>query len=314
MKKGSLSPLVAVLAASALFIIFANSRLGAAELIAQWDLNEGTGTIITSQTPDGTVSEDFTTATGVTWGGSAGPASGSTNHLSFDGTNAGNTLDTNVSGAALAGTGAKTFVAWINMANVDPGPAPYGYGILSYSPAGGAGTAGDLRFLLNPNGNLRAEVSAGFFDYNKKDFRGAGWYMVAAIFGDNSGDPANTNNSRFFIGDGTGSTATPGINQIVTPTGFKPNQVINTLGTQGTGGTNSNISFVMGAIHDDRVTTAFNGGIDMVKVYNGALTEIELNALALIPAVIPEPASTALILGSLFMSITVLRRKARQIA
>lgn len=262
----------------------------AATILAAWDLNEGSGNTTTQYqrgslswnqvTNDeanlaATASEDFTGF--ATWG-AASPAANSTASLTFTADSGVNQMNTNVSGAGLAGTGAKTFFAWINPTGVDAG----GSGILSYSPSLGGTNGGDLRLQLNTSGQLRAEVSGGFFDYNLVDFRNQGWTMVAAIFN------GNTNTSSFYIG-GTG---------IVTPTGVGA-RAINTLGS-----TNNNgiIDIVLGGSQvGDR---SFIGGIDMAAVYTGALTEAELDNIFTGGIAIPEPGTLALVgiaLGSLLL-------------
>lgn len=302
MKKATPLALATATVVSALFAL-SSPNVNAATLIAQWDLNEGgSATTITaaSGTYSGsnTTSEDFSTASGLAWAGSASAAAGSTNYLLFNGNNAANTLDTNVLGTGLVGTGSKTFVAWINSTSVANDGSTDQQGILAYSPGGGAVIGGDLRLLLQNDGTLRAEVSAGYFANSSMDLRDGKWYMVAAIFN------PKTEDSKFFLGD-------PSINayegSILNPTGFGARD-INTSGVKGTGGTNPNTDFVIGNIHASG-SHAFNGGIDMVKVYDGALTLSELNAIY---AAIPEPTSVALIFGGLFMTFAVLRRK-RQI-
>jgi hypothetical protein len=266
------------------------------DMIASWDLNEGTGTTTTqyqrgSETwnqvtnPEAnlaaTASADFT---GIAAWGAASSAPNSTASLTFNATGGENQLDTNVSGVGLAGTGAKTFVAWINPTGVDS----TGAGILSYSPTKGATNGADLRLLLNTNGQLRAEVNGGFFDYNTVNFVNGGWKMVAAIF------DGNTNTSSFYIG-GTG---------IVTPTGVGA-RAIDTANSVTNGGI---LDIVLGGAQVD--TRSFIGGIDMAAVYSGALSEAQLNSLYTdgITAV-PEPATFAMLAGLLALGLVMWRRR-----
>jgi hypothetical protein len=269
-------------------------------MYAAWDLNEGTGTTTTqyqlgagetwnqvtnpSASLAATASEAISTVGG-SWG-AASPAPNSTASLTFA-SGGNNDLDTNVSGTGLAGTGAKTFVAWINPTGLDT----TGGGILSYSPQGGQTNGADLRLLLDTNGDLRAEVSGGFFLYDSTSLVGQGWTMVAAIFN------GNTNTSSFYIG-GTG---------IVTPTSVGA-RAINTSGTKGSG--DSFLDIVLGGAQVDGRN--FIGGIDMAAIYTGAATAAELDAIyANGIAVVPEPSTYALIGGLLALGLVVIRRRMR---
>ncbi len=254
---------------------------GAADagLIAEWNLNEGSGTTTAltggslKTTDPGTASDDFSTATGVTWG-AAGTSPGSTASLTFTGDNAVNTLNTNVSGSGLSGTGAKTFVGWIN-------PTNHTGSVVSYSPRGGEDNGEDLRMLLDTDGKLRAEVNGGFFKAGAtvSSLVDGGWVMVAAIF------DTNTNSSSLYIS---------GLGILTDYSRSATNRAIDTASTLKGTAPNANINFIIGS---DPASRGFTGGIDKVQVYNEALTESQLDAL-----LIPEPASLALMgLGGLLM-------------
>jgi hypothetical protein len=256
-------------------------------LFAAWDLNEGTGTTTTqyqrgsgetwnqvsnpSASLAATASEAISTVGG-SWG-AASPAPNSTASLTFAG-GIENVLDTNVSGTGLAGTGAKTFVAWINPTGLDS----TGSGILSYSPSGGANEGGDLRFLLNPSGDLRVEVNESGFAYDSDSLVNDGWKMVAAVFD-------NTNGTSIYIG-GQGFVATQSLS-------------FNTTATASNDGITD---IVLGGTQVD--TRSFIGGIDMAAVYTGAATEAELDAIYANGIAIPEPGTLALVgvaLGALLL-------------
>lgn len=280
-----------------LFLCAASASHGQT-LVAAWDLNEGSGTTTTQYQRDGlpwnqvtnpeanlapTESADFSTATGLSWGG-ASPAPGSSASLTFNGASATNTLNTNVSGSGLDGTGAKTFIAWIN-------PTAGDGSILSYSPKGGATNGADLRLLIDGDGFLRGEVSGGFFLNNSQDLRNDGWKMVAAIF------DGNTDSSSFYLG-GTG---------ILTPTSFGARAI--DTNASGTEGVNSNPNFIIGG---DQTTNnrPFTGGIDMVGIYDGALTEAQLDDIFTQGiVVIPEPSTYALAFSVFAVGMILLRRR-----
>jgi hypothetical protein len=262
-------------------------------LYAAWDLNEGSGATTTqyqlgageswnqvtnpSASLAATASDGLSTAA-ASWG-SASPAPGSTASLTFTGAAGDYDLGTNVSGAGLAGTGAKTFVAWVN-------PLAIEGSILSYSPTGGATNGADLRMLINAQGRLRAEVSGGYFEHDAgPDLVGAGWTMVAAVF------DGNTNTSSLYIG---------GIGLI------DPDDVVSrAIDTSATTSTGGSINFSIGG---DQATRDFDGGIDMVAVYTGAATEAELDAIYANGIAIPEPGTLALV-GVALGALMVFRRR-----
>jgi hypothetical protein len=262
----------------------------AAAIYAAWDLNEGSGTTTTqyqrgsltwnqvdnpNENLAATASENFT---GIAAWAAASPAPKSTASLTFNATGGVNQLDTNVSGTGLAGTGAKTFLAWINPTGLDS----TGSGILSYSPSGGANNGQDLRFLLNPNGDLRVEVNGSGFAYDSDSLVNDGWKMVAAVFD-------NTNGTSIYIG-GQGFVATQSLS-------------FNTTATASNDGITD---IVLGGTQVG--TRSFIGGIDMAAVYTGALTEAELNNIYANGIAIPEP-STIVLLGIALGSMIVMRRR-----
>lgn len=255
-------------------VIGISATANAAVLVANWNLDEGSGTVINESVSDTDSTAGF--PTGVSWSGDSGPSVVS-NSLLFSGTNAINTLDTGVSGSILDGTDVKTFVAWINHVSGETT-------ILSYSPKGGLVSGADLRLRINADGQLRGEVSGGFLVYDGKDFRNDGWNMVAIIF------DGNTNASSFYIA-GTG---------LVAPSSSS-NQTINT-NSSGTPGADSFPNFVIGG---DQAGRSYNGNIAQVQVYTGTMTEAELDAIYNL-SIIPEPA-TAGLLG--LAALAMLRRK-----
>jgi hypothetical protein len=258
--------------------LFGLSASAALTLVSAWDLNEGDPATTTDSSAS-TSSADFSTATGLDWG-AASTAPGSTASLTFTGANAVNTLNTNVSTTALNGTGAKTFVAWIN-------PTAGNGSILSYSPSHGNDAGQDLRLLIDASGFLRAEVNSGFLLSNAQDFRNDGWNMVAVIF------DGNTNTSSFYVG-GTG---------MVTPSSAA-DRAINTSNSAD-GDPNTTVNFVIGG---DQATRSFTGGLDMVSAWNGAATLAELDSLYA-TGVVPEPGTYALMLGLAGLGVVLWRRR-----
>jgi len=265
-------------------------------LYAAWDLNEGTGTATTQAQRSGNA--EFTAVTNplvdldptvsaafngsATWGG-ASTAPWSTASLVFNGDGGKNHLNTNVSGAGLAGTGAKTFVAWINPTGLDGS----GGGIVSYSPQGGQSNGADLRFLLDGNGDLRAEVSGGFFLHDGASLVNQGWNMVAVVF------DTDTENSWFYVG---------GVGRL-DPTSFGA-RAIDTSGTEGAG--DSELNIVIGGA---QVTNrSFVGAMDMIAIYNGAATIAELDEIFL-AGVIPEPSTYAMLIAGLVALMVIARRR-----
>jgi len=267
--------LTITLAASCLIGLSASAQI---TLVAAWEINEGSGTTITEATSS-TASDNLSSFT--TWG-TASTAPGSTASLTFDGSNGENVPQSNVSGTSLAGTGAKTFVAWIN-------PTAGDSSILSYSPSHGTGNGQDLRFLVDPSGFLRAEVSGGFLLSNAKDFRNDGWNMVAVIF------DGNTDTSSFYVG-GTGlvTPSSSGSREIDTGDSFVANDPTETL------------EFVIGG---DPATRSFTGGLDMVAVYEGAASLSELNDIYTNGVVVPEPGTYALLFGMAGLGLVMWRRR-----
>lgn len=275
-------------------------------MYAAWDLNEGSGTTTTQYQLGGgetwnqvtnpaagltaTASENISSVGG-SWG-TAGPAPNSTSSLTFTASGGGADLETNVSGTGLSGSGAKTFVAWINPTGLDTS----GSGIFSYSPTNGEGAGEDLRFVLDSNGDLRAEVSSGFFLYditgsegNGAGLVGDGWTFVAVIF------DTDTDTSRFYIG-GQG---------MVTPTSRSANQSITTAASTSNNGVST---ITLGGAQESLPRRSFVGGIDMAAIYTGAASEAELDAIYANGIAVPEPGTLTLV-GLTIVTLLMIRKR-----
>ncbi|MDF3130049.1 hypothetical protein P0Y35_12650 [Kiritimatiellaeota bacterium B1221] len=284
---------------SALFsIVLSVPSQAAISMYAAWDLNEGSGSTITqyqlgageswnqvsnpSASLTATASEDISTVGG-SWN-SASPAPNSSASLTFTNSGGGNELDTNVDGSGLAGTGAKTFVAWINPTGKDSN----GSGILSYSPYNGQqpqGDGKDLRFLLNSDGKLRVEITGSGFAYTGgSSLVNDGWKMVAAVFD-------NTNGTSIYIG-GQGFVTTQSLS-------------FDTAGTAAHGGL---LDIALGGVQVGAPDRSFVGDMDMAAVYNGAASLSELNDIYTNGIVIPEPGSLMLV-GMTLGALLVFQRR-----
>ncbi len=249
-----------------------------AAVTAHWTLNEGAGTTTTEQA-SGQTSNDF--GAGVTWSGAVPAAGTSLNPWSLDFTNqTGGSVTTNLTGTdvGVVGTGAKTFVAWINTTSTEND------GLIGYSPGAGGTAGGDLRLAID-GGELRFEVSSGFSTGTVNVNTGS-WLLVAAVI------PANStiNDVLFYVGGADLSPSSFG-----TGTGGN-GRIINTIAS-GVGSSN----ILLGDYGN--TTKAFTGQMNQAWIFNEALTHEQLDALR-----IPEP--SAFLLGGLALT-GLLRRRHR---
>lgn len=232
------------------FFTFVGSPLPST-LLAHWPLNDGTPTIREQLTQ----TQSANLPAGTSWGTTSPAAPASTQYLQFNGSHPINSLNTNVSGAALGGSGAKTFVAWVK-ADAAGGT------ILSYSPVSGSQAGKSLRLLVASDGKLRAELNSAFLKSKELSLVGQGWRMVAVVF------DTNRDSSRLYI-SGTGLRSGPSLDF----GGAGGNLAIATSGTAEPG-FSQNIT-----IGNSETNTPFTGGIDMVSVYTSALNEQQLDYL-----------------------------------
>ncbi len=220
-------------------------------LFAHWPLNDGNPTIREqlSQTQSTNLSP------GTLWNTTSPAAPASTQFLQFDGSQPVNTLDTRVSGAALGGSGPKTFVAWVQVQAVDGV-------IISYSPVAGSQAGKALRLLIDNDGKLRAEINSAFLKSREPSLVGVGWRMVAVVY------DKDRDTSRLYIsgaGLKSGSALEFG--------GAGGNVAITTSATADPGFSNHII------LGNAELNRPFVGSLDMVSIYTSALTEAQLDYL-----------------------------------
>jgi len=212
-----------------------------AALVAEWRLDEGSGTT----TYDSVSSTASDTVNGTWSAGVNSPA------LTFGGTQD-KTFGLNRSSTDLGidGTKAKTIVTWFK--TTATGAAAPGQTIWGYSPTGGNTSGADLRFKTQ-GGALRFEFNGGAAT-NTISVADGSWHMAAMII--EAGDAVNTTQlalDGIFVAT-TGNTA----------------QAINT----GTGGEMS-----IGNVGGNAANAPFNGSIDSVGVFNTALSATDVAIL-----------------------------------
>lgn len=251
--------------------------LGHAALVAQWNLEEGSGTT-TTETITSTVSD--TLGAGASWStNTPGPASDSS--LMVAASNS--TFGTNLNAATIGinGSGAKTIVGWFKTTSAAD------QAFFGWSPNNGVGAGTELRFKTNSSGFLRFEVTGGAaLSSGHASVIDGNWHMAAAII--EAGDQINQ--IQLYL-DGN----------LVTTTG-NTSALINTAGT-GTGGATTPNEFFIGS--SGNTTSHWSGSIDDIRIYNTALSETELDTIFNAMA-IPEP--SAALVGGLGL-LTLLRRR-----
>lgn len=253
-----------------------------AALVAQWSLEEGTGTTTTANPPSGGVVSDAF-GTGVAWSTDT-PGVASTRSLSFPGTSAGN-VATNITATTvgIAGTGAKTITGWFKAGDT-AGTTRMFFG---WSPNNGSGPGTEIRLGLDGSGNIRFEATSGAAVNNTIALDDNAWHMVGLVIG--AGDQVGQ--VQFYI-DGN----------LLNPTGTPSTTAINTAGT----GTAPRNEMYLG-IGNVGGTQQWAGLLDDVRIYDTALTDTELDGIQSAMAV-PEP--TAALLGGLGLLALLRRRRA----
>lgn len=230
--------------------ILANTGTSPADLVARWSIEEGTGTTTTEQVAG--IPGD-TLPAGITWNIASTPGPASTASLAATGTNSTFGTNRNPDDLGIAGSGAKTIVAWFKTTSTG------NLKFFGWSPTNGSTAGGELRFGVN-GGSLRFEVTSGAAT-NPTLVNDGNWHLAAAIIEAN-----DTISTIDFYLDGnlipaTGNTAQP-INTLGTGTGadaFHPNEIF--IGSSG------------------NTIGQWNGSIDDVRIYDTALSEAELDAI-----------------------------------
>lgn len=247
-----------------------------ASLVANWDIEEGSGTTTTEAVSN----TDGALGTGVSWSTDT-PGGPQDYSLSFPDTTAGHVkTGLNAGDLGIDGTGAKTITGWFKTSSQSQQM------FFGYSPSNGLGAGNDLRLGHDDSGYLRFEVSSGFALYNGATVDDNAWHMAAIVI--SSGD--TTDDVEFYL-DG----------DLLTPTSSN-GRAINTLASQTQGAAFDEILIGNGNPATD--TQAWDGLIDNVRVYDTALTETQLDGLY---TAIPEP--TTLGVFALFGLAYILRRR-----
>ena len=257
-----------------------------ASLVACWNLEEGSGTSTTELTGS-TVSDAF--GAGVTWNTTSTAGVASMASLDFTGaTTARFGVNENAQDVGVGGTNAKTIVAWINTSAASSGTTRYFWG---WSPSNGMTNGGDLRFGVQ-NGGLRFEVTGGAATNTASLVNDGNWHMVAAVI--DAGDTIST--IQFYL-DGS----------LIAATG-NTSQSINTIAT-GAGTASNPNEFFIGS-NGNGTANNWIGGIDDVRIYDTALTGVELDGIRTAMATaVPEPSSASLILGAAGLCLLARRRR-----
>jgi hypothetical protein len=261
-------------AAAAFAMAWPLATAHAAVLTGGWNMEEPSPSSVITDLVSNTASAAFTT--GIQLDSTTTPAApGSTQSLLFDGAATGVSTLVDATDLHIAGTGAKTLVAWIKTSSTAK------QGILSYSPFGGGGAGANLRFAYDPSasGNgLRLELSQGAAaSGNQVDLSDNHWHMVAAIIP----DQAISSDISFYI-DGTIYSDVLGGTQAVDTASSNPSAI------------NPDVNFLqIGSMQLDN-PRVFVGNIDDVGVYGEALSQNELDSLRT-TGMVPEPASLALL-------------------
>ena len=212
-----------------------------AALVAEWRLDEGSGTTTydsVSSTASDTVNATWTSGVNspaVTIDGTTGQAFG---------------LNRNSTDLGINGSGAKTIVTWFKTTN--SGAAP-GQTIWGWSPTNGSTPLADLRFKTQ-SGTLRFEFNSGAATSSISVADG-NWHMAAMII--EAGDSPNT--TQFAL-DGI----------FVTTNG-------NSSTTINTSGPSTFTEMYIGQAGNN--TAPFNGSIDSVGIFNDALSATDVAIL-----------------------------------
>lgn len=267
------------LLASSIYFASVIASANAATLVAHWALEEGTGT--TANDTSGNGLTGTIAGGGDPWINSGLPPvpSGTTAAVDFDGIDD----QINVVGyKGITGTADRSVSAWIRTTNVGTGQ---NMGIVSW----GQNTGGQKWTFRVQSGNgtpgtIRIEVNGGFFVGNTVVTDGE-WHHVAVTWA-NDGSPDVIDASLYVDGilDARLGSATP-------PSASQ-SRAMNTA------------SFADVRIGDNfQATHNWNGSIDDVRIYDGALTDSEVAALA----GIPEPSAT--IFAAFALGLLALRRR-----
>ena len=239
-----------------------------AGLVAYWDFEEGSGATTKDQ-----ISGNDDPLTDTTWVTDVAPFPGTTAALEFNGSTS--VIDTAYEG--VGGDNPRSITAWVKLAEVTETAASQS--LVTY---GGRDTNGQKwHFRINDGGDprvrgaIRTEAQGGN-QTGTTNIADGQWHHVASVFPGGAGSD-NTDVIHYVDGILEGETGTT-------------DEPINT----GIGGTFPRVS--IGARRQDAnsgvdapLSSYLNGILDEVRIYDHALTQEEVRALA-----IPEPATMLL--------------------
>ncbi len=262
----------------AMVMAFASSA--SADLVAYWDFEEGAGTTTKDQINN--TDEPLTGTTWVTNPADLPPVPGGTTAaMLFESANSAY-IDTAFDG--IGGSAARTIALWVKLTDITDSSASQG--LVSYGGRESNGRKWHVRINSDGppriRGTIRTEAQGGN-QSGTTNLADGQWHHVASVF---PGGAGSDNVDVLHYVDGVlegelGATDEP----INTSIGGTLPAV--TLGARRQAG---NIT------RTDLPIEFFNGMMDDVRFYDHALSEAEIQSLA----VVPEPGSIALVITALF--------------
>ncbi len=263
-------------------LLFVPCTVAKAGLLGYWDMNAGTGTTVADQSGN---HKDASFAGSTGWTAAGGGISGGATDYGTTYTGSGSDYLVTNSGIAPIGTGDFTVSLWFKGSETcEPGLTEGGWRFLC--SIGGQGDS-DTLFIATNGGGFRASLGGWFHDVSGGggSFTNTDWYNVALV-------RSGTNILTYVNGD-LKSTMT------YADTAYTASNV---------GGNKVYIGSFNGA------GWSLNGAMDDVAVWNQALSDVQIDAIAaktLSPAsfAIPEPSVVALLTTGLLGLLAYAWRK-----